>query len=495
MKNVSSSKRNNLGLLNMNKNIEDRVVRVTANLQPKTALEGKFAAPETLSDRMKQLHTPGVSIAVINDFEIEWTQGFGVADSRTNREVTPDTLFQAGSISKPVFALAVMRLVQEGILNLDEDVNTYLTSWRVPMNGNWQPRVTLRHVLSHTSGMTAQSYYGYDISASIPTTIQVLNGEFPANSEKVEVTVIPGLHYRYSGGAMVVGQQVLVDVLQKPFPDIMRELVFEPLGMNNSTYQQPLTPELDKIAATAHPINGTSLGGKYMIYPELAAAGLWTTPTDLAKMGIELMGALHDRHPAVWNKETIQEMLRPQTAQSEGSSGLLLGLGFAGKGTDEGAYFFHGGTNIGFVAEMRFYRATGKGAVVMLNSNEGDLLRNELMRSIGQEYDWADVFPVEKLIVPLFLANDYSGLYSNTTGVRFVVTSQNGNIFLQCDRQAPLQILPTSELEFFAKEANTTISFEKDDIGNITAMSLNQLDVMSLGLVDKQIKAEKHIGV
>lgn len=476
----------------MPQSVEQRIECVIQNLRAATAFSGNFSSPKTLYERLVDHHTPGISIAVINDFEIDWARGFGMCESGTAREVTPDTLFQAGSISKPVFALAVMRLVQEDRLDLDEDVNAYLTAWRVPANGNWQPRVTLRHLLSHTAGTTVQGFYGYDASATLPTTVQILNGEFPANSKKVEVSIIPGLHYRYSGGGMVIGQQVLVDTLHKSFPDIMRELVFEPLGMTHSTYQQPLPPELGVMAATAHPINGTPIGGKYMNYPELAAAGLWTTPTDLAKLGIELMGVLHDRPPTIWNKETITEMLRPQTEQSEGLNGLLLGLGFAGRGEGDNSYFFHGGTNIGFVAEMRFYKSTGQGAIVMLNSNEGEALRDEVMRAIGQEYNWADIFPPDKTVITLSQTRRYLGWYATTSGLQFQITRRDGNLFLHCGQQPPIQLSPTSELEFFARAVNVDISFEENSTDSrITAMRLSQADVMTLGLMDKQIRAEK----
>lgn len=471
--------------------VEQRIERVINNLFPATALKEKFAEPKTLHEQLARYHTPGISIAVVNNFEIEWARGFGVCEARKTREVTPDTLFQAGSISKPVFALAVMRLVQEGCLNLDEDVNSYLTSWRVSANGDWQPRVTLRQLLSHTAGMTAQGYYGYHVSASLPTTVQVLNGELPANSEKVEVNIIPGLNYRYSGGGMVVAQQILVDVLGKPFPEIMRELVLEPLGMINSTYQQPLTPDKAVKAATAHPLNGTPLGGKYFIYPEMAAAGLWTTPTDLAKLGVELMRVLHGQS-LLWSQKTIEEMLRPQTEQSGGVDSLFVGLGFAGNGIDNDFYFFHGGTNIGFEALMRFYPRIGKGAVVMLNSNEGDPLREEVMRAIAQEYGWSDVLPPEKTVVTLSPLARYSGSYSTEAGLHFQVMIQDGSLFLQSGQQQPLQFFPTSELEFFAKAANTSIFFERDDLGNVTAMILSQADVMSLRpQADKQIRAQK----
>ncbi|NMG19193.1 serine hydrolase domain-containing protein [Brasilonema bromeliae] len=485
----------------MLQSVEQRIERVINNLLPATALEGKFGSPKTLDEQLVHYHTPGISIAVINDFEIEWARGFGVCEARTSREVTPNTLFQAASISKPVFALAVMRLAQEGRLNLDEDVNTYLTSWRVPAIGDWQPRVTLRQLLSHTAGLTVHGFPGYLNSEPLPTTIQVLNGEPPANTDKVEVNIIPGLHYRYSGGGTTVAQQVLVDLLKQPFPEIMRELVLNPLGMTNSTYQQPLPNDWSARAATAHPFSGIPLEGKHHVYPEMAAAGLWTTATDLAKVGVEILRVLRGLPATVWSKETIEEMLRPQQPeQTQGANesfvglgnGLFVGLGFfAGGGIGDGFYFFHSGTNEGFVALMRVYAHIGKGAVVMLNSNEIELMP-EVMRSLALEYDWPDVFPQEKPIITLSQTDSYSGLYLTKSGLQFKVMSQDGSLFLQCEQQLPLQFFPTSELEFFAKAANTSISFEKDDTGNITAMTLSQAGVMSLRQqADQQIRAQR----
>ncbi|MEH2179716.1 serine hydrolase domain-containing protein [Nostoc sp.] len=485
----------------MLQSIEQRIERVINNLLPATALEGKFGSPKTLDEQLAHYHTPGISIAVINDFEIEWARGFGVCEARTTCEVTPDTLFQAGSISKPVFALAVMRLAQEGRLSLDEDVNNYLTSWRVPAIAPWQPRVTLRQLLSHTAGLTVQSFPGYSTSAALPTTIQVLNGEPPANTEKVEVNIIPGLHYRYSGGGTTVAQQVLVDLLKQPFPEIMRELVLEPLGMTNSTYQQPLPNDWLARAATAHPFSGVPLESKHHVYPEMVAAGLWTTASDLAKLGVDLLQVLRGFSPTMWSQETVEEMLRPQQIeQTQGSNsefvglgnGLFIGLGFfAGGGIGDGFYFFHSGKNEGFVGLMRVYAHIGKGAVVMLNSNEVELM-SEVMRSLALEYDWPDVFEKEKPIITLSQAESYSGLYLTKSGLQFKVVSQNENLFIECDQQPPLQFFPTSELEFFAKAVNTSISFEKDDTGKITAMTLSQAGVMSLRpQPDKQIRAER----
>jgi CubicO group peptidase (beta-lactamase class C family) len=485
----------------MPKSVEQRIESVINNLLPATAIEGKFGDPKTLCERLAHYQIPGISIAVINDFEIEWARGFGVCETLTNRQVTPDTLFQAASISKPVFALAVMRLAQEGRLDIDEDINTYLTSWRVPAIGDWQPRITLRQLLSHTAGLTVHGFPGYPHSAQLPTLVQVINGEPPANTEKVEVNIIPGLHFRYSGGGTTIAQQVLVDLLKQPFPQIMRELVLEPLGMKNSTYQQPLLNDRLTKAATAHFSSGIPVEGKHHIYPEMAAAGLWTTPSDLAKLAVEVMRVLHGWAPSVWNKQTLEQMLRPQQPeQIQGANdefiglgnGLFVGLGFfVGGGIGDGFYFFHSGHNEGFVSLMRVYAHIGKGAIVMLNSNQGELIP-EVMRAIAVEYDWPDVFAKEKTIIPLVKADRYCGLYSTQAGLQFQVMAQDGNLFVKCQQQTPLQFFPTSELEFFVKAVNTNICFEQDNTGNITAMKLSQAGVTSLRQqTDQTIRAEK----
>ncbi|MEH1904765.1 MAG: serine hydrolase domain-containing protein [Nostoc sp.] len=310
------------------------------------------------------------------------------------------------------------------------------------------------------------------------------------------------MHYRYSGGGITVAQQVLIDLLNQPFPEIMRELVLDPLGMTNSTYKQPLPNDWLGKAATAHPFSSIPLQGKHHVYPEMAAAGLWTTASDLAKVGVELLRVLRGLPPTVWSKETIEEMLRPQEIeQTQGANsefvglgnGLFVGLGFfAGGGVSDGFYFFHSGKNEGFVALMRVYAHIGKGAVVMLNSNEVELMQ-EVMSALALEYDWPDVLKEEKPIITLYQAESYSGLYLTKSGLQFKVVTQDEKLFIQCDQQPPLQFFPTSELEFFAKGVNTSISFEKNATGNVTAMTLSQADVMSLRQqVDKQIRAERH---
>jgi len=468
----------------MNKKLDRRIKQISSRLRPATGLKGKFGPPQTLRERMAYYHTPGVSIAVINDFEIEWAQGFGRRDARSTSRVTTETLFQAGSISKPIFALSVMRLVQDGQLNLDDDIHDYLSSWRVPANEGWQPRLTLRQLLSHTAGLTVHGFPGYQASERLPKVIQILNGETPANTAKVEVNILPGTQFRYSGGGTTVGQQALVDLLKKPFPQMMDTLVFQPLGMTNSTYEQPLPKGWAKRAATAHPWKGIPLKGKFHTYPEMAAAGLWTTATDLAKVGVELMQVLHARKEhTLLTKETIESMLGPQLDDQKIGEGEFVGLGFFCDGRDDAFHFGHGGWDEGFVALMRLYKNIGKGAVVMLNSNEGYPLLDEIMRALGEVYEWPEPLPKEKTAVRLTNLQDYAGLYATKAGTQFRVSVMNDELMLQHGQQPPLPIFASSEVEFFTPALNVDIRFDKDDKAGMVALTVSQ--------EGNQIKADK----
>lgn len=231
----------------------------------------------TLVQRLADLHVPGVSVAVVHNGLIEWAQGFGVAQLGA-KPVDIDTLFQAGSISKPVAAMAALHLVQEGKLTLDSDVNTFLTTWKVPPSpAAPNAKVTLRELLTHTAGFTVHGFPGYSVNAAVPTVVQVLNGEKPANTPAIRLESIPGSKWNYSGGGYTVMQQLLLDVSQEPFPTLLHDAVLAPIGMTHSTYQQPLPSSLQSHAATPYSGDGQPVKGGAHTYPEMAAAGLWTT--------------------------------------------------------------------------------------------------------------------------------------------------------------------------------------------------------------------------
>jgi CubicO group peptidase (beta-lactamase class C family) len=450
---------------NLSQDAEDRIFRVLQDLRPESPFPGRDEPPQTLAERMMHLATPGVSVAVIDDFKIDWSRGFGKRTAGATEDATPTTPFQAGSISKPVFALAVMRLMEMGKLALDTDVNDYLASWRVPTNEGWTPRITLRHLLSHTAGTTVHGFAGYPAHGPRPTVPLVLNGEFPANNQPVVVDLLPGTQFRYSGGGTTIAQQVVVDVTNRPFADLMRELILDPLGMTDSTFEQPLPSEMAARAATAHPWNGVQTRGGWHVYPEMAAAGLWTTAGDLARLGTEVMRTLWgDRSPLGLKQDTVAEMLRPQLPdQKVGQDFVGLGWFCAGQGDE--FKFGHQGGNEGYLAEISLFPAQGRGAAVMNNSIQGWPLRGEIIKASGREYGWprpqaahgAAAMPSQM---------DVSGRYTNQDGVVFEVAQTAEGLLVQFNRQAPVPLKPGTDGEFLATAVNLRLRFEKRDGGD-----------------------------
>jgi CubicO group peptidase (beta-lactamase class C family) len=453
--------------------VEDRISRVLQGLRPAIAYSGRDGAGQSLAMRMAGLCTPGASISVIDGFDMAWARGFGVRMAGTAAEVTPATPFQAGSISKPVFALAVMRLVQEGILDLDADVNTCLTSWQIPENEGWRPRITLRQLLSHSAGTTVHGFPGYPVQGPWPSVLQTLQGEMPANTPTVVVDILPGVQSRYSGGGTTIAQQAVVDVTKKPFPGLMRDLVLDPLGMVDSTFEQPLPASMAARAATARRPSGEHVPGGWHVYPEMAAAGLWTTAGDLARLGVDLMRAFRGEKSALGlTQATVLSMLAPQLpAEESGQPFFGLGWRCSGKGND--FEFGHQGWNEGFVAEIRLFPARGTGATVMLNSNQGWPLLAEMLNAIGREYAW----PSPQAAVEGAIPEAYARTYRSRSGTRYRVEYANGGLLLRAEAQPPLPLVRASETEFFATALNLRVQFERADDGTVVSMTLVQSGV------------------
>jgi CubicO group peptidase (beta-lactamase class C family) len=446
--------------------IESRIARVVSGLLPDTALRHRWAAPARLSDRMAYYHTPGLSIAVVNDGRIEWARAFGFAEA--GKPLTERTLFQAGSISKPIFAMAAVRLAQEARLSLDEDVGAYLKSWKVPATGGFQPRITLRQLLTHSAGLSVHGFPGYGTDEPLPTVVQVLDGAPPANTDPVRVNMLPGVQFRYSGGGTTIAQLAITERLGKPFPTLMRELILDPIGMADSTYEQPLPPAVAARAATAHPWKGRPLSGRWHVYPEMAAAGLWTTPSDLARAGIEVQKALKGEH-AVLTREWAAEMLTPQIQDD-------MGIGFFLEGKGETMRFGHGGWDEGFVARAVFYKAGGRGAVVMINSNEGAAILDEVVRAVAKEYGWPGFFEEEKKPAPVAAAvlDAYVGEYAGKFGLRVRVARAGDALALRVGEQPAITLRPESDVRFFSADLDTAVSFQKNDAGAVTGLTLDQ---------------------
>jgi CubicO group peptidase (beta-lactamase class C family) len=370
--------------------VEARIRRVEANLRP--IVRGTASAdPKTLAGRMKALGVPGVSVAVIDGGEVAWARGYGVKEVGDDDPVTPETLFQAASISKPVAAVAALRLVERGALDLDADVNESLTGWKVPEAAKFpDAKVTLRRLLSHSAGFGDRfGFPGYEAGATMPTLPQILDGLPPANTapRAVRIEHEPGVAFRYSGGGYCVVQMLIEEATGRPFAEHVADDVLGPTGMERSTFVQPLPEDRAKEAAAGH-YGGLAMlakgrakvKGRWHVYPEQAAAGLWTTPTDLARLAIAIQRADAGAPGAVLGPEMADAMLTPQRG------GWGLGVGLSGEGTAAG--FNHGGSNEGFICMLVAVRGCGQGAVVMTNSSSGGEIAMELLHAIAAEYDW-----------------------------------------------------------------------------------------------------------
>jgi CubicO group peptidase (beta-lactamase class C family) len=349
---------------------------------PQSGREGELATL-TLEGAMQKSGVPGLSLAVIRDFEIHWSKGYGIADVISGERASAATLFQAASISKPVAAMAVLKAVQDGRLKLDDDVNAVLTSWKVPRSAHTERQpVTLRGLLSHTSGTDdGFGFPGYKPGAPVPTLVQILNGETPSNVKAVLIGRPPLTAYKYSGGGLTLVQLLMDDVTKRPFAEVMRDSVLAPLAMTSSVYEQPLSPGRDKLAARAHDRAGRARDAKWHVYPELAAAGLWTTAPDLARFGIELQQSIQGRSNRVLSRAMAMEMATPV-----GVGPFAIGMQIAKNG--EGWYLSHGGSNWGFQCLLVVHKLKGYGFAAMANSDSGGRVIAELQQRIAQAYGW-----------------------------------------------------------------------------------------------------------
>jgi len=336
--------------------LEDRIRRIEGLWRPEAS--------------MAESKTPAVSLAVIRNGAVEWARTYGVGSSS-------GTLFQAASISKPVTAMAALHMAQYGNFGLDEDVNDKLTAWKVPENSFTVSRkVTVRGILSHTAGLTVHGFPGYGENDAVPTVRQVLDGASPANTRPVRVDVVPGSQYRYSGGGYTVLQLLLTERFQRPFPELMQRIVLSRLGMHNSTFEQPLPQTRAARTAVGFHDNGRSYTGGWHTYPEMAAAGLWTTPTDLSLFAIAVAGAVMGESNKIIEREPAERMIIPHIGRH--------GLGFVG---GQG-WFGHGGFNAGYRCELICRADASHGAVIMTNSDSGGRLIRPLLGAIAQEANW-----------------------------------------------------------------------------------------------------------
>ena len=422
-----------------------------------------------IETQMARRQIVGLSLAIIDDGKIAETRVYGTTTRGGNVRITPATLFQAGSISKPVAALGALQLVQSGALALDDDVNTKLKSWRVPDNDFTQTeKVTLRRLLSHTAGLTVHGFPGYDVNERMPSAVEVLDGK--GNTPPVRVNLVPGSTWRYSGGGYTVMQQLVTDMTGKPFPDYMRANVLQPLGMTNSTYQQPLPADWATRTASGYYADRREVPGKWHVYPEMAAAGLWTTPTDLARYALGVQQALAGKSK-VLSAEMARQMLTEQ------KSGYGLGPGVAGSGPT--LRFSHGGRDEGFDAFLVAYAESGDGLVIMINANDNSRAISRIINFVARKYNWPGyTLPtpedIAAVTAPADVLNAVAGRYEASNNNMMALIAEDGRIYTDVSGLPDEEFVLTADQRFVSRDRAVSFKLARNTRGEVEALEWTQ---------------------
>ena len=402
-------------------NAQMRMRQVELRLVPSVPVDGKPVRLTTLQRRMTELHVPGISISVVHNGKIDWAKGYGVAWVG-GPAVTTETLFQAASISKPVTALAVLRLADSGKIVLDHEANNYLKAWKIPETAaTATAKVTVTELLNHTAGIHLEGFPGYGASETIPTLAQMLRGEAPAYGPAITVTSVPGSEFRYAGGGYVALRALLSDVTGQPFEELMRSRVFLPLGMMHSTFQEPLPPGLAATAALPHDADGRTFKLGARIYPEEAPDGLWTTASDLSRYILAMQESL--KAEGFLSKGTAQRMLIPGKEH--------FGLGpIIGKDSHHPYFLFSGGSARTISAFVAY--ESGDGVAVLTNGEKGGTLASEVVRTVARAYGWPDFQPIRRRSAALApgALDGLAGAYRDSSGNTQVITRAKGDLFL-----------------------------------------------------------------
>ncbi len=428
-----------------------RVARVERGLLSAVIVAGARPAVRALQVEMARANVPGLSVAVLHEGRIEWAKGYGLTRAG-GATVDADTLFQAGSISKPVTAFGALRLVQDGRLALDDDVNTVLKGWQLPAPEG-QP-VSLRQLLSHTGGVTVHGFPGYAAGASVPSVDEVLRGAPPAVTAAVSVDMPPGTRWRYSGGGYTVIQRLMTDRSGEAFSALLAREVLQAAGMHHSRFDQPLASALLAHAALPHDTAGRPVPGGPHVYPELAAAGLWSTPSDLLRFAVAVQRSAAGEPDALLSREWAEQMLRP------GLGGY--GLGFEVGDTPWGHSFAHGGSNEGYENYLVAYDGRGEGVAVMTNGAQGNRVAGDLIRSIAVEYGWPSYRSIARrsVAMPRASARRLVGTYEIPQLGEFAVLADRDGLALSLKDGVSERLYAASASEFFVLSQDLVLKIE-----------------------------------
>ena len=457
------------------------IVAVENALIPPYSAKDRPVSRRRLADRMNQLRVPAVSLAIVRNFELRAVKAYGVADLAERRAASPETRFQAASLSKPVTAATALALVKGGVLALDTDVNPVLKTWKIPDNDrNAARKVTLRRLLSHSGGLSVEGFPGYADGHPLPELLQILEGQPPANNPAVRSELWPGLQYKYSGGGYEVVELLITEKTGRPFPEVVSKYVLHPARMKDSGYAYPRGP-MTASAGTGYDGEGKPIAGRYYHYPELAAAGLWTTAGDYARFGLELQKSLNGRTGALLPQALVREMLTEQT--KPGGLGFVLRSG-------ERHWFLHTGMNAGFQS-IALFSEDGDGAVILTNSDTGTILADEIVATLASAYGWREFLPEQRPAVSLSASalKQYEGSYPTTRFGTIYVEALSDRLRIRSQSRPAVEFFPESASMFFPETPGLKARFMRGWFGGVNAIGFGKMAVRRAGNLPQQTAA------
>jgi CubicO group peptidase (beta-lactamase class C family) len=449
-----------------------RIRNVEKGLLSAIFIKGTKIEKRSLTGRMEFYKIPGLSLAVIDKYQVEWAKAYGYRDILDYRPLTTESLFQAGAFSRPLTAAAVLRLAAKDGIDLDGDISSFLRSWKFPSRPpgfHGGGRITPRSLLAHSAGLSGQIFPGYPTKGPLPDLRQVLDGEKPAVNLPVLEGLQPG-NVRESESGYAILQQLLTDLAGKPFPRIMKETILDPLVMKNSTFEVILPAELKDKAASGHLREGRGVEGGWFNYPESAAKGLWTTPGDYADFLVEILGEAMGKSFNLLPAEAARTMLTPQAGNQS--------IGFTVEGIEDEANFSVQGKTRGYSSFAIVFPGRGQGVVIMTNSDNGGLLTEEILRAVSAVYGWGRYKPEEKPLYRLdpTVYQDYVGLYEVTPDYQLDVSFEDYYLVIQPTGQARTKFYVESQTVFFSIDPYIRIQFRRDAKGVVNGLVLWQQD-------------------
>jgi CubicO group peptidase (beta-lactamase class C family) len=432
----------------------------------------KGAKPEAfgLRERMAFYQVPAVSIAVVDGFRLEWARAYGMKAAGSSDPATPETLFQAGALGQAPAAAAALRLVEQGRLDLEADVNASLRGWRVPRTGSpGRGPVTLAALLSHSAGFEPVDLAGIPQGSAGPNLDQVLSGTPPAKNAPLRPSAEPGSRDLFSEAGFAALEKLLIDVGGRPFPALMKETVLDPAGMSESTYESPLSEAWRVRAAAGHRGDGRPVEGGWFDYPARAAKGLWATPTDLAVFGAAVMEAAAGKPSSLLGPAAARAMLTPRVG--------VRSLGFVVEGeTRERLLVSLQGRTDGFASMLVMVPDKRQAAVVMANGDNGEPLIDEILRALSAAYGWAYFKPEEKPLYRLdpSVSGSYVGRYRLGSGAVLEVSAEDPFLVLTSAGRPPIKLYVDGETVFFSIDPPLRVRFQKDGSGRVDRLVLIQ---------------------